>query len=389
MKFFSKDSAPQALGVDIGSREMKLVLLSNVSGTMTVDAVKSVMLEPGTVLDGVIQDRKDLAKTLQDAIKGANFANIAVGISVPTQFATLRWVSLPQLPPDEHRVAASFKVKKHLPYPIEDAYLSSTPPQVTDEEGLGESLVISVPRQVIASRAYAIERAGLKAVAAELEAQAILRILERGLTHRSPLLRDASMTIIDVGGSKTEMYVVQNQKLQFIRSVRFGSSRVARKIAEEMDVSESIGHNMLSNPEGSLDSEGVLSLPYEGHSVKVSIRSELDILLKEIARLMRYFRSLHAERSYAGILDHMMLCGGFANLQGLSQYLENQLKVRIEPLEPFDGMTFNVSNDAFELASLSRNSFAVAVGLALSQFDSQEIEETEDVNNDFIWARGA
>ncbi|HWA81937.1 MAG TPA: pilus assembly protein PilM, partial [Fimbriimonadaceae bacterium] len=104
---------------------------------------------------------------------------------------------------------------------------------------------------------------------------------------------------------------------------------------------------------------------------------------------MRYFRSLHAERSYAGILDHMMLCGGFANLSGLGDYLAEQLKVRIEPLEPFGYMTFNVSNDAFELASQSQNSFAIAVGLALSQFDSEEIEETEDVNNDFIWARGA
>lgn len=389
MSFFPKDDARQALGVDIGGRDMKLVLLSKTSGTMTVDAVKCVALEAGTVLGGVIQDKKDLARTLKTALSDASLGSVSAVLSVPTQLATLRWVSLPQLPPDEHRVAASFKVKKHLPYPIEDAYLSTTPPQVLDEQGVGESLVISVPRHVIASRAFSIERAGLKMVAAELEAQALLRILERGLSSRSPLLRDASMTIIDIGGSKTEMYVVQNQKLQFIRSVRFGSSRIARKVAEELGISEPLGHKMLSNPNGQLDSDGILSLPYEGQSIKISIKTEIEVLLKEISRLMRYFRSLHAERSYAGILDHMMLCGGFANLNGLTEYLESQLKVRIEPLEPFEGMTFNVSNEAFELASQSQKSFAIAVGLALSQFDSEEIEETEDVNNDFIWARGA
>ncbi|MFI5385434.1 MAG: type IV pilus assembly protein PilM [Fimbriimonadales bacterium] len=388
MNLLDRDCAPQALGVDIGSREMKLVLLSKVGGTITVDAVKCVPLESGTVLDGVIQDRKGLARGLREAVAGAFFGSVAAVMSVPTQFATLRWVSLPHLPPDEHRIAASYKVKKHLPYPIDDAYLSTSPVQLMDEEGIGESLVISMPKHVISSRAFAIERAGLKPVSAELEAQALLRVLERGLTYRSPLMRDASMTIVDVGGANTDMYVVQNQKLQFIRSVRFGSTRIARRIAEELDASETLGHSMLSNPDGQLDGDGMLSLPYEGQMIRLSIRSELDILLKEIGRLMRYFRSLHAERSYAGILDHMMLCGGFANLHGLSDYLETNLRVRIEPLEPFQGMTFNLSNDAFTLASQSQNSFAVAAGLALSQFDLEEVP-TGDVNNDFIWARSA
>ncbi len=390
MNLFGKEGPlEQSLGVDIGSREMKLVLLSRSGDSMTVDLVKSVTLPAGSVLEGVIEDRKELAKILRETLAHTGASSVQAVLSIPTQAATLRWVSLPQLPPDEHRVAASYKVKKHLPYPIEDAYLSTTPVQEMDEDGVGESLVISVPMPVIASRAFTAERAGLKPVAAELQAQALLRIVERSLRHRSPLLRDASMTIVDIGGSATEMYVVQNQKLQFIRSVRFGSSRIARKVAEELGVSETLGHSMIANPEGFLDAEGILSLPYEGQSIKVSVKAELDTLLKEISRLMRYFRSLHAERSYAGILDHMMLCGGFSNVHGLDTYLEQQLKVRIEPLEPFNHMTFNVSNEAFELASNSENTFAIAVGLALSQFDTEEIEETQDVNNDFAWARGA
>lgn len=389
MSFLHKKRARQALGVDIGNRDMKLVLLSQSGGSISIDAVKSVTLEPGVVLDGVIQDRKDLARTLRRTLADIDLGSVSTVISVPTQYATLRWVSLPQLPPAEHKIAAAYKVKKHLPYPIDDAFLSTSPVQELNEDGIGESLVISVPCRVIGSRALAIERAGLNPVAAELEAQAILKILERSLTHRSPLLREASMTIIDVGGAKTEMYVVQNQKLQFLRSVRFGSSRIGNRIAEELSVSESLGHTMLANPEGHVDADGILTLPYEGQAVKISIKEELDVLLKEIARLMRYFRSLHAERSYAGILDHMMLCGGFANLDGLGDYLADHLKVRMEPLEPFASMTFNISNEAFHLASQSQNSFAIAVGLALSQFESEEMEETEDVNNDFIWARGA
>lgn len=382
-----REPSKQALGVDIGSREMKLALLSGVARTISVDAVRCIRLDTGTVIDGIILDRKGLAKKLREALTSVAIGHIPAVISIPTQHATLRWVNLPKLPPDEHRVAASFKVKKHLPYPIEDAYLSAGPVQILDGDGIGESLVISVPKHVISSRAFTAERAGLRPVSAQLEAQALLRVLERGLSRRSPLLRDASMTIVDIGGSTTDMYVVQNQKLQFIRSVRFGAARVARRIAEELGISDQLGDGMLPNPGGCLDHEGILTLPYEGQAIKISVQAELDVLIKEISRLMRYFRSLHAERSYAGILDHMVVCGGFANVRGLSEYLETRLEIRIEPLQPFDAMTLNVSNTAFELASRGQSSFAIAVGLALSQFNSEEA--TEDVSDDFVWARVA
>jgi type IV pilus assembly protein PilM len=389
LSVFPSARTTQALGVDIGNREMKLALLSQSGSTITVDTLKTVPLDPASVLDGVIQDRKDVALTLRSAMSGEDLRAISAVVSIPTSNATLRWVSLPQLPPHEHHVAASYKVKKHLPYPIEDAYLSTSPVQVLNEDGIGESLVISVPRHVIASRALAIERAGLRLAAAELEGQALLRVLERSLRHRSTLLRDASMTMIDIGGSNTEMYVVQNQKLQFLRSVRFGASRIARKVGLELGISEAIGHEMLANPESRVDADGVLTIPNSGFDIRVPITFELDVLLREIGRLMRYFRSLHAERSYAGVLDHMMLTGGIANLNGLDRYLEQNLKVRLVPLEPLAGTTLNVSKDAFALASQSQSTFAIAVGLALSQFDSQQFEEAEDDVNDFIWARSA
>lgn len=384
-----EDAREQSLGVDIGTREMKLVLLSKVGGALTVEAVKVVPLPSGAVAEGSVEDRPALAGLLRDAISEAKTTSTRAVISIPTNAATLRWVNLPQLDEDEHRQAAAFKVKKHLPYPVEEAYIASTPIQAVGEDGVGESLVICVPREIISTRAFAVDRAGARPVAAELEAQALLRVLERCLRAKSALLREASMTMIDMGGSQTQMYVVQNQKLQFIRSVRFGSIRLARRIAEELNVSDDLGASMLANPEGYLDGEGLLSLPYEGQTIKVSVKAEIEILLKEIARLMRYFRSLHAERSYAGILDHMMLTGGLANLRGLATYLEEQLQVRIEPMEPFGSMTFNVPNQAFELAAQSENSFAVAVGLALSQFTEPEHEETTDGNHDFVWARGA
>src|SRR5436305_11196806 len=102
--------------------------------------------------------------------------------------------------------------------------------------------------------------AGFPAVGAELEAQAILRVVERRLSEQSALWRDASLTIIDVGANNTHMYVVQNQQLQFIRGVKFGALRVARAIATEFNCTLEEADALMGQSDTELKRDGVLHL---------------------------------------------------------------------------------------------------------------------------------
>ena len=54
--------------------------------------------------------------------------------------------------------------------------------------------------------------------------------------QQSVLWRDASLTIIDVGGTNTHMYVVQNQRLQFIRGVKFGADLFSQAVQKTLEV---------------------------------------------------------------------------------------------------------------------------------------------------------
>lgn len=378
------------MGVDIGSQVVKVVLADRSGSRVKIEGALSISNEPGVIESGVVMDPKAFGKAFAHRLDQYPLQNVDAIVSIPSNLAVLRWVALPALEGEELREAARFKVKRHLPFPVESAYVEASAPEIEEDEGLGQSLVIAVRRDVIDSRADALDEAGIPVAAAELEAQAILRIVERKLSEQSALWRDASLTIIDVGANNTHMYVVQNQRLQFIRGVKFGSQRIANHVANEFNCSVEQAEELLGGPDTHLDLDGILHLKTGDLPARLNIQTETDKLTKEFLRLLRYFRSLHPERSYAGILDHVLLCGGLGGVHGIAEFLQNALGLRVERAKPFAGMVGKFNRETFESISSRQEAFTVSVGLALSGLADQANSTGENsARREFIWARSA
>ncbi len=379
-----------SMGIDIGSQAVKCVFIVNESSRNEIKGAISYTNDPGYIEDGVVKEPRKFARALISKSSDYQAQQYAAVLSIPSNLAVLRWVSLPMLDSEELREAARFKVKRHLPFPVESAYVQASTPVIEDDQGTGQSLVIAVRRDVVDSRAEAVELAGVTVVGAELEAQAILRVIERKLSERSALWRDASMTIIDVGANNTHMYVVQNQKLSFIRGVKFGGLRIAEAVATEFNCSVAEADALIGQPESFLTKEGVLHIKFGELSASINVQSEVEKLTREFLRLLRYFRSLHAERSYSGILDHVLICGGFASLNGLDGYLEAVLGLRVERAKPFSGMVGKFNRETFESISIRQEAFTIAMGLALSGLGQRDQSTGENsARREFAWARSA
>jgi type IV pilus assembly protein PilM len=379
-----------SLGVDIGSRVTKAILAEQVTDRINIQGAGSFDIPGGVVADGVILNPKSFGRTLGTQLAAQGIGRAPTVISIPSNLATLRWISLPALEGQDLREAAQFKVKRHLPFPVSDAYVDATPPKVVGEDGTGTSLVIAVRRSVVDSRAEALEYAGLEPMSAELEAQAILRVVERRLNEQSVLWRDASLTIIDVGGTNTHMYVVQSQQLQFIRGVKFGADMIANSVASALDVTKEEAEAMMGHHETELRSDGTLRMGLAEEPVIVNIQLEMEKLTREFLRLLRYFRSLHPERSYAGILDHLIVCGGLVGLRGFAEYLQQDLGLRVERARPFKGMVAKFNRESFQSISNRQEAFTVVMGLALSGLrDGTNAHGENHAGREFAWKRTA
>ena len=365
------------LGMDFGSRGAKIIVASGNAARTTLHHATVIPLGSG------------YERSLRQWVREHGLQGVKTVMSIPADKATLRWVMLPNVEGDERREAARFKVKRHLPYPVEEAYIEAVAPD-SDQEGVAASLVIAVRREEIARRAEAAVSAGLMPVAAELDAQGILRVVERRLSERSRVWRNASLTVLDIGADRTQMVVVQNQELQFLRSVRFGVRQLTDAAAAALDISPDEAEARLSQPGSGLRADGRLILDSPDIAAIVDVSPVLERLTRECLRLLRYFRSLHPERSYAGILDHMVLSGGAAGLRGLAEFLSDFLKLRVEPVRPFAGLAASIDGEAFRQLALSQEAYTVALGLALSGLDRAVAAKKEgEGERQYLWQRGA
>lgn len=379
-----------SLGIDIGSHAVKVMLAEKVGARVEIRGAGKFELPSDSVVDGVITNPKKFAKVLVREIETYGQKPSGGVFSIPSTLAALRWISLPELEGDERRQAARFKVKRHLPFPVEDSYLDASAPETGPDGTPGQSLVVAVKRAVIDSRAEALELAGIEPLGAELEAQAILRVVERRLNEQSVLWRDASLTIIDVGGSNTHMYVVQNQRLQFIRGVKFGADVIAGAVSKSLDLPHEVAHAILADPETHLRTDGTLVMNYEDSPMLLNVQGEMEKLTREFLRLLRYFRSLHPERSYAGILDHVILCGGMVGMQGFTTFMEQELGIRVERARPFAGMVAQLKKETFQSVSNQQEAFTVVMGLALAGLGrSHRRSKEKDSGSEYVWLRSA
>ncbi|MHB8635900.1 MAG: type IV pilus assembly protein PilM [Fimbriimonadaceae bacterium] len=385
-----ENRALTSLGVDIGTRMTKVIGLSTKGDHLEIQAAINFKSPVDLIVNGVVSDPKAFGRLLAHQLlpTGCRFQQAV--FSIPTNLAVLRWINLPNVPADELRQAAQYKVKRHLPFPVEEAYVEATPPNIADSEETGTSLVIAVRRDIVASRAQAMLYAGLEPIRAELEAQAILRVIERRLNNLSVLWRDASLTIIDIGGSNTHMYVVQNQRLQFMRGVKFGASLFGKAVADALDVSFEEGSELLATPGAVLGADGIATIVTADGSIRVNLSDPLDKLTREFMRLLRYFRSLHPERSYAGILDNMVVCGGLVGLDGLCDYLGRCLGLKVESAQPIAGVIAKFNRESFQSISNRQEALAVVMGLALSGISQQVTKEAgEHAGREFSWTSAA
>lgn len=376
-------SQPQrTVGLDLGAYSIKLVACEHTGSRAKVELASLIPIEG----DWDDPDRDGFShgaiKALSKAISKHHLQNVPAVVGIPSHKAALKWLSIPPMPEEDYIQAVKAKLRKAIPYPIDAVYVSSSQ---ESRSSSGEILAVAVERETVSEFALAAMQGGANPVRAEVEAEAIVRILQRLGQAGGEYQANSSYTIVDIGVTTTRMYVVHDDRLRFTRTFKFGASRFVRQIAEQLDVSLLEAAAALENPEAWLAGSGSLYLPWGDQAAVVSVDEELTVLTKEFQRLIRYFRSIFPSRSFSGMLDSFLLCGGLAGLQGLSEFIGNEIRLKVVPLNAFETADLSLDADTYQQVRLAPGVFANALGLALATPILTPVKETQE----YAWTRAA
>lgn len=309
------------LGLDLGARSVKALLLESSFRGFAVRSFTEVRLDEESGLAGALaalQAGKHLA---------ADQVVVAVpGCSVATHVLTLPFV-------DARRIEQTigFEVEAQLPYDLADVVFDYQVLEARD--GKSDVLVGTVRNEQLAELVATLREAGVDPRVVTTSALAYQNVFAAGLgTAFAPAAgAEASVeAIVDLGHERTSICIGRlGGGLEYARAFVGGGRELTRAVAAEFKVS-------LADAEAWKENEGDVTLEAD---TPAEMERAAAALLRGLAPVVREIRSTiraHFARFHRPV-TRLWITGGTSRLKGLAAMLSRELGVEVLELDAIPG----------------------------------------------------
>jgi type IV pilus assembly protein PilM len=324
------------VGVDIGSTSVKLVELSGVPQSPTLENI-SVIAVPDEASSSAYE------RALRLLLEGKELATTRIATSVSGRKVAVRGMRFPALAKNELQGAIRFEGSQVIAFDLDEAYLDHTVVS-TAENGSGmDILFVAVRKEEVDAKLSVLESAGLEPRVVGVDALVLLDVLLG--ESDSP----ETCGVVDIGASNTSIGIGREGGIPFVRDVEIGGNDYTEAIAKALDVPLD-------------DAEKVKVM--EPERELASMRAIEDVtrrLVQELCRSLMYYQT----RGNGAQVDRLYLCGGSAGVPGIVEALTEAAGIEVQSWSPLDRVEVNESRFDMEavrrLASVSSLAAALAM----------------------------
>jgi type IV pilus assembly protein PilM len=340
------------VGVDISDSSVKYILLTEAQRGYDLTKWGDIDVPEGTIVQGVVKDIPALARILAE-IKD-RVGTPYMRVSLPEERAYLFQTSVPAHASHEDIVGAiEFHLEENVPLSPRDAYFDfEYVPTVGVHEGTEKTRPVTVTvygKETVNIYFEACKLAGVVPTAFEIEPEAIAHAVTREGNEDTVL-------IIDFGKSRTGIGIVEAGSLMFTSTVDVGGL--------ELDAAlKLVNPNAGSEELIRLKNEAGLLAAGDEKTVREALLKPITVLKNEVASRISYWNS----KEGVPHIQHIVLCGGIANLAGLPEYFSEQLGVETMQADIWQNV-FVTKGIIPPITKRYSFGYATAVGLALGGF---------------------
>jgi len=319
-----------ALSIDIGSQSVKFVYMEK-------DKVCAYGLREFVEIP-------DISGIIRELIKDVKPAKVYSFVSGPS--VSLRQAPFPKMSKKELRDAIFLRLDKYSPFTIDEAILDYKTLGTIEEAGkeANNVMVVSVRKDIIADHIATLRKVGLEPTAISV----IPFALAAAAKKFGNLKEEEVVALLDIGAEFTDIIFIRNKQLEFTRTVTTAGNSITEAMTVAIMTEE--GELALSLEEAERYKR-IYGIPEEtneetlpnGVKVKRLLslqRPALERFLGEINRTIDFYK-----REY-GIpaINRILICGGGAELKGLKEFLEENLKISVEVFDPFKNYNLYLPN---------------------------------------------
>lgn len=345
------------IGLDVSDRSIKIIEISQ-GRHKTIRTACWSPLPPNLMRRGVIQDEVGITGAIQEAFTkcaGPPIREKMVVVSIPESQSFVQALSVPMMNGQETDEAVQWAVRQHLPFDLERVYIDWQPIPGQPVEGRQDILVGAAQKDVIDPLLDVIDVVGLRVVAFELEAQAIVRSLLPVVS------RDISgVLIVDIGATSTNIIFFDRGAIRFTANLQRGGDDLTMQLAQTLglDLNKAAEQKALIGA-GKMG-EG------EDASVSKVVAEATTHLVEGVYQLCQ---QMIQERGIQEGVRAVLLSGGSVNLSGIVEIFTSIFgAVPVQIGNPL--VNIAIEEEAIlPISTKDMTHFTTAIGLALREVD--------------------
>lgn len=391
MAFFSRHDS--YIGLDIGTSSVKLVEIRREGKSAVRLATYASVSGANLLVEGRGGDAVARTATiLREMLRRCGASSIDVVAALPSLSVFSAVLILPEMSERDLEKAVVFEARNYVPSPLKDIVLGWTVIQdhdaplgvwaggVTSPAGASpvaapspaapvgtawarasagvstmqpkarktqEVFLTAAPKDLVQRYSSVIERLNLRLVALEIESFPLFRSLLGGESR--------PVFLVDIGAHATSFSIVDRGYLRLNQSIDLGGASLTTAVTQKLGLASDEAEKRkradgLSSPGGAESPASAAMKP----------------VLRDIVERSQSLRRLYEQKSKQQIAK-VVLIGGGANMKGLPAFWSEVSGLPAEVGNPWKGI--RVPAVLSEHLRILGPSFAVAVGLALREFE--------------------
>ncbi len=327
------------IGLDIGSRSVKLVELSGRAPEFELEGIGVSVVD---------DDESDAAfeHAISSVLEAGTLDTKRVATSVCGPNVAVRSFRFPQLSRSELEGAVWYEGSQVIAFGIQEAYVDFSVLREPSEEGLmTEVLFVAVKKENVDFKTRVLETAGLEPRVVGVDALVLLEalLLDQGLPE--------TVGIIDIGGGRSSIGITKRDSPPFVRDIEIAGDSFTEAVASVLGVSHSEAEQIkLADAQ---------SIPGVARAMETATQR----LVAEVRRSLVYYQT----RQHGSTVDAMFVCGGASRLPGLPEAIAASTGVDVRTWSPFERV--HVDDGRFDRTSVEElaPSMSLAAALAMQQ----------------------
>lgn len=343
------------LGLDITTSSIKLIELSESGGEYRVEAFAAEPTPHNAVNDKAIVDANAVGEAIRRAVKRAGVSTKDCAVAISGDNAITKSIPMPaSLSGNDLEQQVELQADQYIPFPMEEVSFdfevlgpSERDPEVQDV------LLVATRTENVEQRVAAVNAAGLVARLVDVEAFALENACKLMSYQMPDGGKDHTIAVIDFGASTTTFSVLRDMHVIYTRDFPFGGQQLTEEIMRTYGLS--------MEDAGRAKKEGGLPSNYQPELLEPFI----DDMSQQVSRSLQFYLASGSNRTQP---EQILICGGCANIPGVSEVIGSRVGIPAEKGDPLGKM--RISTKAKSLG-VHRDATAllVACGLALRSFD--------------------